>query len=69
MSILGSAASATSQANAQLAQQVQLAVAGKVQDAAKAEGEAVVKLMQEAAAVATPKSKGQRTGQLIDFLG
>lgn len=66
MSAIGSATSATSHANAQLSQQVSTAVAGKVQDAAKAEGEAVIALLSDAASTG-PSEPGK--GQKIDVHG
>jgi len=54
----------TSFINAQLAGQVGVAVAGKVQDAAKAQGEAMLSLMQDAAAI-SHQEPGK--GNLVDI--
>lgn len=70
MSAIGSiSSSATSHANAQLSQQVGVAVAGKVQDAAKAEGEAVTKLLEVAMGVAKQSHSQPGKGVNIDVHG
>ena len=62
MSAIGSA----SNASAQLASQVSVSVAGKVQDAAKAEGQAVLSLLQDAAEIAKQGSTEAGKGVKID---
>ncbi|MGC4006416.1 MAG: putative motility protein [Pirellulales bacterium] len=53
-----SSASGISAASGELASQVTIAVAKKSQDAAKAQGEAVVQLLQDAANLAKAAGKG-----------
>jgi len=71
MSAIGSSAGIVSHSNAkaQLAQQVSVAVAGKVQDAVKAEGQAVMALLDSAASVAPHGSVESGKGDKIDVHG
>ena len=69
MSAIGSISGASSLAQAQVAQKASLSVAGKVQDAAKAEGEAVVSSLQEAAALAKQAPREVGKGEKIDVHG
>ena len=69
MSVNGLASAATSHANAQLSNQVGIVVASKVQDAAKAQGQAIVELMQGAAEIASNGSNPSGKGQVIDVVG
>ena len=69
MSAIGSASGAGTHASAQLAQQVGVAVASKVQDAAKAQGEAAVSLIQDAAAVAKQSVAEPGRGSVLDVHG
>ena len=67
MSAIGSASGGNAQA--QLSQQVSVAVAGKAQDAAKAQGEAAVSLLQDAAAVSKQGVVESGKGSTLDVLG
>ncbi len=69
MSAVGSTPVAGSHAQAQLGQQVSIAVAQKVQDAAKAQGQAVISLLEGAAAVAQQGPTEPGKGGLIDIHG
>ena len=66
---MSSIGSISNVASAQLSQQVSTAVVGKVQDAAKAQGNAVTKLLQGAAAVANQSYSGSGNGANIDVHG
>lgn len=69
MSAAGPASSISSHAGAQLGQQISLSVANKVQNAAKAQGDAVISLLQAAAQVAQQGLATPGKGQNIDVLG
>ena len=66
MSVIGPSAINPSYANLQLAQQVSVAVAGKVQDTAKAQGEAILALLDSAASVGPRGSVEPGKGTKID---